>query len=264
MIKDNINIYKNFDQINSKCFSCGHIGHEIYNCKFIHYESNKKEKILKSYFFPNYQIERKNFYRKNKKFKRIIQNNKEEKLSETEKSFSINGTLSEEERFSKILTPLKLKKTITNTLSNIKNYSKKSPIRHSLTTNENKLKLTMIKLEKEIQNLKFCDLKISEDEIFQSSSLKNFQEYFPHNNLTNIVDLYNENIEKEIILSHSSFFYTLNFKKRLDILNFKKKKQFLIKRKSEHDSITIFKRNFHKQFSLFSESKNKISLLPFK
>ena len=254
MIKDNINLYENYEQIYLKCYCCGKKGHQLINCNLIHYEPDK-EKILKSYFFPQFHVERRNFLRKSKKQSRIIINNYEKSIS-NEIHSSIDSNSSSDEAFSRPFK--KLKTLISANFSHVINTNKFRSSNNFTNVKMSKLALIMEKLESEINKLKKYGLKNQEEDYLEFDMYKNFLEYFPHNNLINIVIEYNRIKEVNLIIDHNSLYYTLNLKRRLSILNSKKvNRSFSNNNSIDKITSSLKKLKSKRAFSIFAESKKK-------
>ena len=174
---------------------------------------------------------------------------------------SHQSVLSEDEKLSDETPNLKNKKTNTNSISQKKVPTFQKTKLSGSFINQEKLMFTMRKLEKEFDYLKNFDLKKIDNEFFEVCSYKNFQEYFPHNNLINIVEEFKKIKERDLITCHNSLFYTFNLKKRLDILNDKKMKKKLSssRRNSNFGSMGSIKKKSQRAFSLFALSKSKFS-----
>ena len=266
MVKDSINIYKNYEQIDLKCYCCDNKKHQINNCDLIHYKADK-EKILKSYVFPDCQTERPNFERKMKKTKRISKKFNKKKFI---LDLSSNDTKELEEDEVNELS-IERKKNISKTdkyLLTQKQFKKFSlSLRDSQFLFENNPIIPPSKNEKLFSTIKEIEKKlfnIQNSKIMNFDSdfcvQRNFQEYFPKNNLYNIVKSYNRINKKNIM--HKSLFYTFNFKERINILNqteFRKRINTLSSKDLTYSLNSKYvKKKDKRGMSLFAESKRKL------
>ena len=65
-IRDNINIYEDYEDLYSKCYSCQEATHQVQNCPLLHYMP-KREIILLKYLHTSPQCRNPKFIRKNRK-----------------------------------------------------------------------------------------------------------------------------------------------------------------------------------------------------
>jgi len=178
-----------------KCYACNKDGHYAAACPELHYVPDK-EQIIKEYLAEENRFRRKfnrNFLRK--RFRALLE---KDEIAEAAISLSIKkGSKIKKERdfFSNqnktIGEPLGQQETSTiTTLNNVKNFSPR--VRSEV------IELLSMYHERERQVFNLFEslykqsINLETEKNVQLESIQNFQLYFPHNNLTKIL----QNIEK--------------------------------------------------------------------
>ena len=212
MIKDNIQIYQNLNDINHCCYICSKNGHFYKKCPFVHYIPDK-ENICKKYFinstqrrfFKRREMKSKNCLTKLRNFKGIdylIHNEKinysvvlesfksEEKFEDNQKN-NPNNFLNDHQKI--VISPKHPKFEMNKSfLSKMKNSSKMEINDSRTISNKINLKNAAIKKKEYIKSYPNNDqedilyLKIDDKEL-----IPEFETYFPHNNLSYVAKIIN-------------------------------------------------------------------------